>query len=672
MRLLNERLQGWNVRLKEHAHTYMVVLAVVVGLLAGFGAVGFRHLVDSLQHVFWDGGSIDIAWIRSLPWWHVVLAPAVGGLLVGLIVHYGAREAKGHGVPEVMEAVALRGGRIRPRVVAVKTLASGICLASGGSVGREGPIVQIGAAIGSTVGQILELNTRRMRTIAGCGAAAGIAATFNAPIAGLIFVVEVLLRDLRYTHISPLVVASVVATAVSHEMLEDTPAFVIPEYSLATPLELPAYALLGLLAAILGAFFIRILYRSEDLFESLPIHPGVLAMLGGAGVGAIALWQPEVLGNGYEGIEAALLETPVWTWFALLLVAKFVSVCLTLGTGGSGGVFAPSLVMGAMAGGMIGALANTMFPGAVGPVGAYALVGMGAMVAATTHAPLTAIIILFELTGDYAIILPLMIACILATLLSSRLQPESIYTMKLARRGVNLHAGRDANVLRNLTVSEIMRHDFRSLPAGEPLLELLSDLAHDEEPAYFVMDGERFQGVLSLHDLRPILGDIDGCKDLLTAGDLADASSRPLRPDDTLDAALARLQSQHRDVLPVSDGKDIIGALHMEDILASYRREVFKRDMAQGMTDAFASDEHAIRAIGNNLLTEIEAPARFHGRTLADLHLRGRHRVSILVVKRSTEGEEDVIVPGAETVIQPGDQLLIIGQEDAVKRLATI
>jgi CIC family chloride channel protein len=187
--VLNERLQGWNLRFKQHAHTYMVCLAVIVGLLAGFGAVGFRHLVEALQHLFWGGGSIDMAWVSTLPWWHVVLAPAIGGLLVGSIVHYGASEAKGHGVPEVMEAVALKGGRIRPRVVAVKTIASGICLASGGSVGREGPIVQIGAAIGSTVGQILQLNTRRMRTIAGCGAAAGIAATFNAPIAGMIFVV---------------------------------------------------------------------------------------------------------------------------------------------------------------------------------------------------------------------------------------------------------------------------------------------------------------------------------------------------------------------------------------------------------------------------------------------------------------------------------------------------
>jgi CIC family chloride channel protein len=669
--VLNERLQGWNLRFKEHAHTYMVVLAVLVGLLAGFGAVGFRHLVDALQTLFWSGGMITTEWVSSLPWWQIILAPAIGGLLTGSIVHYGASEAKGHGVPEVMEAVALRGARIRPRVVAVKTLASGICLASGGSVGREGPIVQIGAAIGSTVGQIFQLNTRRMRTIAGCGAAAGIAATFNAPIAGLIFVVEVLLRDLRFTHISPIVVASVVATAVSHEMLEDLPAFVIPHYSMATSLELPVYALLGLLTAVLGAFFIRALYASEDFFERWRVHPGVIAMVGGAGVGAIALQFPEVLGNGYEGIDAALRSAPIWSWFAMLLLAKIAAVCLTLGTGGSGGVFAPSLVMGAMAGGMLGAAMNALFPGSVGPVGAYALVGMGAMVAATTHAPLTAIIILFELTNDYAIILPLMIACILATLLSSRIQPASIYTMKLVRRGVQLHAGKDVNVLRNIAVSDVMRHEFRTLPAGEPLLELLSDIAHDEEPAYFVMDGEdKFLGTLSLHDLRPILGDIDGCKNLISAGDLADASCQPLTAEDTVDTALARLQAQHREVLPVTSQDKIVGAVHMEDILASYRREVFKRDMAQGMVDAFATDEHALRAIGDNLLTEIEAPVRFHGKTLAQLHLRAKHRITILVVKRTVEGEEDVIVPGAETIILPHDQLLVMGREDAVRKLA--
>jgi CIC family chloride channel protein len=667
---LIDRLRDWNRRLKNSTHTYMVVVAVVVGLLAGLAAVGFRELIDVFQHVFWNGDILSVAMLEQLPWWHIVLAPAVGGLLVGLIVHYGAPEAKGHGVPEVMEAIALKGGRIRPRVVAIKALASGLCLASGGSVGREGPIVQIGAAIGSTVGQFLQLGTRRLRTIAGCGAAAGIAATFNAPIAGLIFVVEVLLRDLRFTQFSPIVVASVVATAVSRELIEDVPAFEVPEYALVTPLELPVYALLGLLAAGLAVAFVRFLYFSEDRLESLRIHPGVLAMLGGAAVGGIALLFPEVLGNGYEGIETALLETPPWKWLVLILGAKFVAVCLTLGTGGSGGVFAPSLFLGAAVGGLVGALLNAVFPGAVGPLGAYALVGMGAMVAATTHAPLTAILILFELTGDYRIILPLMIACTIATLCSSRLHPESIYTKKLARRGTHLHAGRDANVLRNIQTSEVMRHHIPRVPANEVLLKAFSRIAHDDEPGYFIEDEDGlYVGVFSMRDLRPVLADLEGNKNLLTVADVTDTSCVPLAREDTLDTALGRLQSAHREVWPVAEGRRLVGAIYLEDILTSYRREVFKRDMAQGMSDALSSEETAVRTIGEFVITEVEAPPRFYGKTLGTLDLRARHGITVLVVKRPNEGDEDLIVPAADTVIQAGDGLLVMGREPAVQVL---
>ncbi|MBC8426106.1 chloride channel protein, partial [bacterium] len=283
-------------------HSVMVLIAAVVGLLGGLCAVGFREFIHFVQEQAWQMPAFTLDGIRSQPWWMVVLVPATGGLVVGSIIRLFAREAKGHGVPEVIEAVMLHGGRIRPRVVIAKMIASGVCIGTGGAVGREGPIVQIGAAMGSTLGQWLNMGERRVRTLVGCGAAAGIAATFNAPIAGVIFAAEVILGDFALASLTPIVVSSVAATVVGHLFLGDVPAFVVPTYALADPRELFAYVFLGVVAGLVALAFIRILYKSEGFWDGpLGRIPGpVRAMLGGAIIGVVALRYPEIMGVGYE------------------------------------------------------------------------------------------------------------------------------------------------------------------------------------------------------------------------------------------------------------------------------------------------------------------------------------------------------------------------------------
>ncbi|MGD9237445.1 MAG: chloride channel protein, partial [Desulfobacterales bacterium] len=256
-------------KLQANEHTIMALLGVVVGLFGGFGAVGFRYLIDFFQTLAYGGKQDLLELVVNLPWYYRVMVPAVGGLIVGPLVYFFAREAKGHGVPEVMEAVALKGGVIRKRVVVVKTLASAISISTGGSVGREGPIVQIGSAIGSTLGQILKVSADRMRTLVGCGAAAGIAATFNAPIAGSMFALEVVLGDFGLATFSPIVISSVVATAVSRAYLGDTPAFIVPVYQLVSAWELPMYLVMGIFCAAVGVLFTKTLYRIEDLFDDI-------------------------------------------------------------------------------------------------------------------------------------------------------------------------------------------------------------------------------------------------------------------------------------------------------------------------------------------------------------------------------------------------------------------
>ena len=342
-------------------------------------------------------------------------------------------------------------GDIRKRVVLVKTLASAISIGTGGSVGREGPIVQIGSAIGSTLGQALNVSGDRMRALVGCGAAAGIAATFNAPIAGSMFALEVILGDFGLATFSPIVISSVVATAVSRAFLGDTPAFIVPAYQLVSAWEFPIYLILGLFCAVVGVTFTKTLYRFEDLFDSLKFPEYLKPIIGGLILGVSGLYIPQILGVGYGAMDLALGQQLAWWLMLLLVVAKLLATSITIGSGGSGGVFAPSLYLGVMAGGFFGMVVHHLLPNVTASPGAYSIVGMGAVVSATTHGPLAAILILFEMTGSYEIILPLMFSCIIATIASGQFMEDSIYTLKLARRGVDIREGKEVNVLKSCT-----------------------------------------------------------------------------------------------------------------------------------------------------------------------------------------------------------------------------
>ncbi len=394
--------------IRESEYTVTTILAILIGFLGGFGAIGFRSLIQAIQSIGYGSGSDLLAAVLSVPWYGKLLIPAIGGAVVGPLIFFFAREAKGHGVPEVMEAVALRSGLIRKRVVIVKTLASAISIGSGGSVGREGPIVQIGSAIGSSLGQILRVSGNRMRNLVGCGAAAGIAATFNAPIAGAIFALEVILGEFQIGTFGPIVLASVMATVISRAFLGDFPAFIsIPKYDLVSIWEIPAYLVMGFLGGFVSLLFIKSLYKAEDLWAGLKVPEFLKPALGGLTIGLLSLYFPQILGVGYESITEALLGKLPWFLLLVLVFVKIFATSLTIGSGGSGGVFAPSLFIGAMMGGIYGHMVHHFFPSVTASSGAYSLVGMGAIVAGATHAPITSILILFELTDDYRIILPL-------------------------------------------------------------------------------------------------------------------------------------------------------------------------------------------------------------------------------------------------------------------------
>jgi len=572
-------------RMNENA--VMIAMAVIVGILGGYGAVAFRWLIGFFQNLFFGQGTgTFLDYLLGLPWYYRLIPPVIGGLIVGPLVYFLAREAKGHGVPEVMEAVALRGGFIRKRVVFIKAFASAICIASGGSAGREGPIVQIGSAIGSAFGQVLRVSADRMRTLVGCGAAAGIAATFNAPIAGVMFAMEIILGEFGIATFSPIVVSSVMATVISRAYLGNYPAFIVPQYSLVSLYEIPLYILLGVVAGFVGMGFTTFLYKMEDLFNRVSIPEYIKPAIGGLIVGAIGIFFPHVFGVGYDAIELAIQGHMTFLLLFSLIFIKILATSLTLGSGGSGGVFAPSLFIGAMTGGAFGYLAHTLFPGATATSGAYSLVGMGAVLAAATHGPINGILILFEMTGSYKIILPLMLSCIISAVLASQIKRESIYTLKLTRRGVNIRAGRDVNVMRSLLVRDAMTRDVVTVSENMPLKDLVRFTLGSKYASFPVVDREGFlSGIITFQDFKEVIYE-EGLEHLVVAGDIATRGVITITENESLNRALQKIGFRNIEQLPVveeANPRVIKGILSRRDIFAAYNKALIDRSLAEGM-----------------------------------------------------------------------------------------
>jgi len=668
----------------------MVLVAIACGLAGAFGAVLFRFLIRFFQAFFWEGTDglaalweqgllaepsdpLEIAATLSL-WWLLAI-PAAGGLIVGPLVYFFAREAKGHGVPEVMEAVAMRGGVMRKRTAAVKILASAITIGSGGSVGREGPIVQIGSVIGSSIGQWLRVPARQLRTIVGCGAAAGVAATFNAPIAGALFAVEVIVGDFAVSQFSPIVISSVVATVVSRAFLGNHPAFEVPAYELVSPFELLPYMLVGVVAALVGLTFVRVLYFVEDVSDRARFLPDwAKPALGGMLVGLIGFQVPNVFGVGYETITQALAGAlPAYT-LGVLLVAKIAATSITVGSGGSGGVFAPSLFLGAVTGGLFGSVVHQWFPEWMASSGAYALVTMGAVVAATTHAPITAILIIFEMTQSIDIIPPLMAACVVSTTLSTFLSRESIYTLKLIRRGVEINKQEDPNVLKSMYVRDIVDPEPVMVASSAPLPVLIDLLVESDHTEFFVKSQrEELIGAISFAELRRILLEQDHLRAIVVAGDLVE-SGPTVTEDDDLDVLMQLFSRQHAEEIAVVDSEQprrLVGSVHKRDVMLAYNQEVMRRDLAGGLasTVAMVDRVHEVQLGGDYVVREMEAPRDFAGRDLAELDLRARIGVHVLLIRRPRRRGHAVRVPTAQDTIEVGDQLVVAGTRDALERL---
>lgn len=650
-----------------------VLLAVAVGLAGGIGAIVFRFMVARAHEVFFGTGEAVLGFLGP---GYVILLPAIGLPLVAYMVRRWAPEARGHSVPEVMYAIRKGGGRIRPRVAAIQALASAICIGSGGSVGREGPIVQIGGTVGSALGQALKLREERITVLLACGAAAGLAGTFNAPIAGVIFALEVLLGGFASRSFGLVVISSVTSTALTRSVLGMEPAFPLREvFRLVSSWELPLYLLLGVGTGFVSLLYIRTIYGAEDLFDRWPWPEWIKDAIGGLGVGIVGyagiLWlgEPHLFGVGYEAVERVLqvghvtLLPPEAVYAAagallLLGALKILNTALTLAAGGSGGIFAPALFVGAMVGAAFGVFVNHLMPLETAPPGAYALVGMAAVFGGAAHAPISAILILFEMTGDYQIILPLMLSVVVSHLISLRIGKDSIYTIKLRRIGGLAPPTPEPSVLDLILVSDAMETEIRTARVDEPVSELAAKLGGSRTRALPVTDANgHLEGIVRAEDVAQAL--LGGRAQEQTAGDIMRRSPRTCTPDQHLSEVLRIPDLQDSGQIPVVDPDDpdrLIGLLRDEEILWAYGE--------------MAAEHHQLRAtvplaapLGGTDLVQQSFEVRAEHKPICYRRVREIEFPTQCLIALLQRGER-VVIPRGDTVIEPGDVLLAFTTRD--------
>jgi chloride channel protein, CIC family len=619
----------------------LFLLALLVGAGAGLGAVAFRYLVYfftwlATGHVqFGQQGYVGSAHLPGLGLGFFVVIPVIGGLLYGPLIARFAPEARGHGVPEVMIAVADNGGRIRPQVAVVKALASALCIGTGGSVGREGPIVQIGSALASTVGQRVRVPEKRLRILVACGAGAAIAATFNAPITGVFFGVEIILREFSIDALFTVMLSAMVADATaipflgSKPFLSGFPAGI----TLPHPADYLLVAVLAVIAALFGLAFKGVLYKTEDLCDRLWGNRPQWARpaVGGVALGLLLLAIPQMYGVGYPVMFKATAGGYVLWFLILLAVAKIAATSLTMGIGGSGGVFAPSLFIGATSGMAFGDIAQHLFGAAAGPPALYAVVGMGAVFASATRAPLTALASVVEMTGDFTLTLPVMLAVAVASTVSSALSYGTIYTTKLLRRGTDIDRSTPWRILQDLKVADAMQafHPPFSLTATRP--------RSDPAPAATGEPGERAPAVTLP---GPVTGELN---------------PQAIFATESLAQALRQLEIYGREGMPVvsDDARQVTGWVTNAAVIAAVARQIgaARPVPADGGTAAEPPDPlPGYRVVEITVLAG--APAA--GQQLSDLTWPpGYQPVSLLRDRRLQPPDPDLVT-------RPGDRIALL------------
>ena len=656
---------------RSNDRIYLTLIAIVIGILTGFGAVGVHHLIDFFSKLFYGEGSLVVL-LQETPKWKIILYPAGAGLIVGPMIYFFAREAKGHGVPEIMAAILLKGGKIKPSVAVVKALASSLSIGAGGSIGSEGPQAQIGATLSSVLGRFFFKKEEYIKVLVAAGAGAGIAAAFNTPMAGALFASEVILGSFSVTSFSPIIMASVSATLVSEHFLGDKVFFSIPNYTVGSPYEFFFYIILGVLAGFVALMFIWTLYFSEDLFDKkMKVIPEYLRpVLGGLMLGLIGIYVPYIMGTGFDTMNLMMTGKLSIGFVLLLLFLKLLATNITLGSGHSGGVFAPSLFMGAALGVFFGTLVNSYTSINI-PIEVWAVLSMSAVVSGATQAPITAMMIIFEMSKNYSLMLPLMTVAIISSLITMIIKRESIYTQKLMLRGILLRSREDNDQVKTRTIDEYIKKETKYFVEADKINRILVELLHQEQHLFPIVNNEnekKLVGVLTMDNLKFIFEEaiLPMTQELMVAKDLMSPVSS-IAVGTNIITALEIFAKSDYSVLPViNNEKKLLGLLSEHRILRIYNNEYRKNEIArvilkkQGLKQGVEGI-----SIGSSMyITEVELPKDAVSKTLKDIQFRNRYNLEIVLIKKN---DNKKIFPKGDYILKKEDKLMVLGTAEDIR-----
>jgi chloride channel protein, CIC family len=664
------------------------LLIGVVGVVGGLLGMATEGLIQGVQALLWGSrGDLGVAVASNVPPWVMIAAPTAGGALVALVIWLGRRPVGGEGMAMLIEAVALSGGKIASRPVLLDAVASIATVGSGGSLGREGPMIRLGAMISSWLGLRLGLPPHRVKILVGCGAAAGLAATYNIPFGGALFAMEVILGNFALEIFGPIVASSVIATVIARSVVGNAPLYEAHGYTMTGGWELVPYAGLGVVGALTSLVFMLGVGAGRKAFKRLTFIPRSLhPLLGMPLLGLIGLYlTPLVLGRGYGTINLALTEklhfsvrhaVPELTILLLLglAAAKLLATALTAGSGGSGGMFTPSLCFGALVGSAYGYSAHLLWPHLVSEhYGAYAAVGMAAVMAGTSHAPISAILILFEFTQNYDLILPVMLAAIVASLLARRLRRYSIYTEALRGRGIELPWRMEEAVLAGLKAEDLARPDTDVLHPGDHYRTVVETFLSGRRQRLFVVgDDRRLLGAISLHDIKHVLEHPEALT-AVVAHDLMVPVGTVVSKDERLHRATQLFAQSDYERLPVvDDGGRLLGVLAKRDLMAVYAQEVLGRPSLLATfvssRDSGASRQY-VELPPDFALRMVPVPGELVGRTLAEARLPQTLGARVIEIKRHGRQGEEQVIPDADTILASGDLLVLIGPTAQVEAM---
>lgn len=568
-------------------NSLMVFIASFIGIVAGYANILFRTVLEFVHHTIFVPGYE----IVSQGGWNVLLLPLIpisGMVLLIPLALLFPGEIYGYGFTKFLRKVNIRGGSMKFRKNILKIISCSLTIGTGNSAGVEGPIAQVGGALGSLVGKIFRISGDRMKVYVAAGCAGGVGAMFNAPIAGVFFAAEiVLLGTYEISSFSVLVISSAMATVVSRAYYGETPAFPIPEFQLVNPVaEIPLYMIMGLIMGVIAVIHIYVFYEVRDRFAAIDLSEHFKPIIGAGIVGVTAIFFPQIMGDGYHYIKQVLAGDGVMWVMAILIFLKIAATAVTLGAGGSGGVFAPALFIGAVTGGAYGSVVHYFFPTVTAGSGAYAAVGIGAFLAATTHAPLTAIFLLFEMTGDYLIIVPIMLSSIIGAVVSKRLNSDSIDTVDFTREGIDIHEGRETAIMKSIKVGRVMTEDVEVINENANVDQALQIFSMAKGSFYFPVicdDTGQMSGIISLQDVKAVLHD-EKLRCEATIGDICTKKVVFLTPDENLYEAMTLFDSRGFEKIPVVESDDsqwVVGMLRRSDAIQAYNQEVLNRGISQ-------------------------------------------------------------------------------------------